>query len=163
MSSWPVVFLHWSFVLGDSPLVHSCALVPLRVVGMLFVVRMCRKVDCQPHSCELVLDNVERPEFRRGSRRCPEQWPGWMCCLCPPQEAFAEPLCLGCRTLFRTLARSHRLQWLLHLVVPHVQPRVLRLVLLVLFLQDIDKGVCQVATMYYCQVGTQNNESLLLS
>ena len=29
MLSWPVVFPPWSFVLGDSPRVHSCVLAPL--------------------------------------------------------------------------------------------------------------------------------------
>ena len=53
-----------------------------------------------------------------------------MCHLNPLPEALGEALRLGRRTLFRTLACSHRLQRELHLVVPRVQPLVLVLVLI---------------------------------
>ena len=56
-----------------------------------------------------------------------------MCHLCPLREATEEPLRLGCQTLFRILARFHRLNRPLHLVVPRVQLQGLGLVLLVLF------------------------------
>jgi hypothetical protein len=56
-----------------------------------------------------------------------------MCHLCSLREAIGEPIRLGRQTLFRILARFHRRQRPLHLVVSRVQPQGLGLVLLILF------------------------------
>ena len=40
------------------PIMHSCVLAPLPAIGIAFLGRRCRMVDCRLHSCVVVLDIV---------------------------------------------------------------------------------------------------------